>query len=199
MASDMINMPAFVQKMSDHVRNHLVAAIGEFLGTMMFLVFGLTGAQVANTLPSSVEHGPDGTQLLYISLAFAMSLTVNVWVFYRISGGQFNPAVTLALVISGAIPASRGIALLPAQLLGAIAASAITKFIFPGGFGVQTRLSPDTSVLQGFLIESLLTFQLVFTVLMLAVEKHRATFLAPLGIGAALFIAELSGKLLILD
>lgn len=38
-----------------------------------------------------------------------------------------------------------------------------------------------------------LTFQLVFTIFMLAAEKHKSTFLAPVGIGISLFIAELTG------
>lgn len=38
-----------------------------------------------------------------------------------------------------------------------------------------------------------LTFELVFTILMLAAEKHKGTFLAPIGIGLALFVAELAG------
>ena len=39
----------------------------------------------------------------------------------------------------------------------------------------------------------LLTFQLVFTIFMLAAEKHKSTFLAPVGIGLSLFISELTG------
>ena len=42
-------------------------------------------------------------------------------------------------------------------------------------------------------IEMFLTFELVFTILMLAAEKHKGTFLAPVGIGLSLFIAELAG------
>ena len=42
-------------------------------------------------------------------------------------------------------------------------------------------------------IEMFLTFELVFAILMLAAEKHKGTFLAPIGIGLALFIAELAG------
>jgi aquaporin related protein len=38
-----------------------------------------------------------------------------------------------------------------------------------------------------------LTAELVFTIFMLAAEKHKATFIAPIGIGLALFVAELSG------
>lgn len=41
----------------------------------------------------------------------------------------------------------------------------------------------------------LLTAELIFTIFMLAAEKHRATFLAPIGIGLALFVAEMVGVL----
>ncbi len=47
--------------------------------------------------------------------------------------------------------------------------------------------------MQGLFIEMFLTFQLVFTIFMLAAEKHKSTFLAPVGIGLSLFIAELTG------
>ena len=47
--------------------------------------------------------------------------------------------------------------------------------------------------MQGLFIEMFLTAQLVFTIFMLAAEKHKATFIAPVGIGLSLFIAELTG------
>lgn len=65
--------------------------------------------------------------------------------------------------------------------------------IFPGKLAVTTSLSQGTSVGQGFLIELFLNFQLLVTIQMLAGEKHAATFMAPIGIGLSLFIAELSG------
>jgi aquaporin related protein len=46
-------------------------------------------------------------------------------------------------------------------------------------------------VAQGVFIEALCTAELVFTIIMLAKEKHRATYIAPVGIGLSLFIAEL--------
>jgi aquaporin related protein len=51
------------------------------------------------------------------------------------------------------------------------------------------RVSAD----QFLVIEMFLTAELVFTIFMLAAEKHKATFIAPIGIGLALFVAELSG------
>lgn len=50
-------------------------------------------------------------------------------------------------------------------------------------------------MVQGLFIEMFLTAQLVFTIFMLAAEKHKATFIAPVGIGLSLFIAELTGTM----
>lgn len=131
--------------------------------------------------------------LLYISLAFSFSLAVNAWVFFRVSGGLFNPAVTLALCLVGAIPFSRGAFVFLAQMLGAMASAGVVKALFPGPLAVTTTLGGGTSAAQGVFIEMFLTAQLIFTILMLAVEKHKGTFLAPVGIGLSLFIAELAG------
>lgn len=79
------------------------------------------------------------------------------------------------------------------QIVGGIAAAGIVSALFPGAMKVRTTLSEDTSVVRGLFIEMFLTAMLVFTVFMLAAEKHKSTFLAPIGIGLALFVAELSG------
>lgn len=130
---------------------------------------------------------------LYISVIFGFSLMVNVWVFFRISGGLFNPAVTLAMTLVGAIPPVRACFLFLAQMVGGIAASAMVRFMFPTEFNVRTTLAGGTSLVQGVFIEAFLTAELVFTIFMLAKEKHKATFIAPVGIGLALFIAEMVG------
>ena len=80
-----------------------------------------------------------------------------------------------------------------AQLLGAIVAAAVVSGLFPGPLRVLTRLSGGTSIARGLFIEMFLTAELVFTIFMLAVEKSKATYLAPVGIGIALFICELAG------
>lgn len=82
------------------VRNHFVAMVGEFLGTFLFLFFAFAATQVANagaaaatsghaqTGQNSLTEAPNSAALLYISLAFGFSLAVNVWAFFRISGGE---------------------------------------------------------------------------------------------------------------
>ena len=106
---------------------------------------------------------------------------------------MFNPAVTVGLCLVGAVPLVRGILAIPAQILAGIIVSFVVKALFPGPLAVTTTLSLPTSEVQGMFIEMMLTAQLVFTIFMLAVEKHRATYLAPLGIGLSLFAAEMAG------
>lgn len=206
----------FTQWMSKTFKGHFVAAMGEFVGTAMFLFFAFAGTQVANvggqTADQSTTNASNGFSpqvLLYIALSFGFSLMVNVWVFFRISGGLFNPAVTLAMAMTRAISVFRAVLLLAMQIAGSIFASFIVKVLFPTEFRVRTTLSPETSLVRGVFIEAILTFELVFTVgafavhayaeakhlqiFLLAKEKHKATFIAPVGIGLALFIAELVG------
>jgi aquaporin related protein len=78
-----------------------------------------------------------------------------------------------------------------AQLGGACLAALLVNVLFPTPLDVQTALGGGVSITQGLLIEALCTTELVFTILMLAKEKHKATFIAPVGIGLSLFIAEI--------
>ena len=55
-------------------------------------------------------------------------------------------------------------------------------------------LGGGTSVSQGLFMEMFFTSLLIFVVFMLAIEKSRDTFLAPIGIGLALFVAMIAGK-----
>lgn len=190
------------EKLPEAPRNHAIAMAGEFAGTFMFLFFAFAAAQIANTSKNvsglggsanEKETVADVGSLMYIAVAFGFSLAVNAWVFYRISGGLFNPAVSLALFLVGAIEPMRALVTFIAQILGGISCAAVVSCLFPGPLKVTTRLGGGTSIVQGLFIEMFLTTGLVFTILMLAVEKSKATYIAPLGIGLALFITQLAG------
>lgn len=74
-------------------------------------------------------------------------------------------------------------------------AGALCKALFPGDFsGTITSVAPGVSKIQGLFGEMFLTAFLMFTILMLAGEKSRTSFVAPVGIGLALFVAQLAGK-----
>jgi len=186
-------------------RNELVAMVAEFAGTFMFLFFAFGGTSVANTAAfysdaatagqqgNSISQAPNTGVLLYISLIFGFSLMVNVWVFFRVSGGLFNPVVSLGLYLIGAIGATRASLCFVSQMLAGIAAAAVVQAILPGPLNVSTTLGTGVSPARGVFLEMFLTSLLVFTIFMLAAEKHKATFLAPVGIGLSLFVAEMVG------
>jgi len=164
----------------------------------MFLFMAFAATQVANaaapaTQDNTLSQFPNSANLLYISLAFGFSLAVNVWAFFRISGGLFNPAVTLGLFMIGAIKPLRAVLVFLAQMIAAICSAGIVSALFPGPLNVSTALAGGTTIAQGVFIEMFLTAELVFVIFMLAAEKHKATFLAPVGIGLALFVAEMTG------
>lgn len=99
----------------------------------------------------------------------------------------------MAMLFVGALGPIRAVCLFIAQIVGSIAASAMVVGIFPSPLDVNTTLSQHTSRARGVWIEAFLTAELIFTILMLAKEKHRSTFMAPVGIGLALFISQMVG------
>ena len=198
-AEDYVARLPLLDRLPKSAQGHFVAMSGEFVGTFLFLFFAYSGTQVANTQTQSgnsttISQAANPAQLLYISLCFGFSLAVNAWVFFRISGGLFNPAVTLGMCLIGALPYVRGGLLFISQMLACMCSAAVVSCLFPGPLNVKTSLGAGTSITQGLFIEMFLTAELVFTIFMLAAEKHKATFIAPVGIGLALFVAELTGK-----
>lgn len=192
-----------IRILPEKARKYLVAAIGELIGTGSFLFVAFSGLQVAQMAREAqllrggydvnAPDAPDAASLMFVALVFGFSLALNAWVFFRVSGGIFNPAVSLGLWLIGGLDLGGAIITTCAQLVGAIAAAGIVDVLFPGKLQVATTLGGGTSIAQGVWIEAFLTAILVFTIFMLAAEKHKATFIAPVGIGLALFICQLSG------
>lgn len=80
-------------------------------------------------------------------------------------------------------------------MLAGIVAAALADAMTPGSIArTQTTLAPGVSIAQGVFLEMFLTAELTLTVLMLAAEKSKDTYIAPIGIGLALFVAEIAGK-----
>ncbi|ROW09269.1 hypothetical protein VPNG_05868 [Cytospora leucostoma] len=179
---------------------HLIAASGEFVGTFFFLWMAYSAQLMVldQAEGGASRGGASAHTVVYISLIYGLSLLVNAWAFYRISGGLFNPAVVLGLACGGALPWMRAVFLIPAELLASMVAGGLVDCMFKGSVNlgvsnVNTTLAPGTSIAKGLFIEMFMTAELVFVVLMLAAEKSKDTFLAPIGIGLALFVAELTG------
>ena len=140
----------------------------EFFGTFV-LVFASCG--------SAVLAG-DKIGFLGVSLAFGLSLLAMVYAIGPISGCHINPAVTVGLLITGKMDAKYAPGYIVAQILGAVVAAGLLLVIVKGapagydpavaGFaanGYGEHSPGHYNLLSAFLVEVVLTFFLVFTVL----------------------------------
>jgi aquaporin Z len=176
-----------------------VRALGaEALGTF-WLVFGGCGTAVF-----AASAGPGvGVGLLGVALAFGLTVVTGAYALGHISGGHFNPAVTIGLWTARKFDGGKVIGYIAAQLMGAIVASLALWAIVDGrpdfqrsgnwlaanGFG--TTASPGGySVLSCLLAEVILTAVFLWVILGVTDRRAPAGF-APLGIGLALTLIHL--------
>jgi aquaporin Z len=167
----------------------------ELVGTFVLVLGGVGTAVLA---------GPTvGT--LGVSLAFGLGLLAMVYVVGPISGCHLNPAVTLALVLTGKTPREYALGYVVAQIVGAIAAAAVVLLVVkgaPGAFDLQvTGLAANGfgahspggyNLGAAFATEIVLTFVLVFTVLG-ATEVNAPVGFAGVAIGLVLALVHLIG------
>lgn len=188
----------FKERLPMPVRNRAIAMLSEFVGTFFFMFVGLAGNSVVVSDAAVAIQFAGGdlranpAKLLFTAMVWGLSVIVNAWAFFRISGGLFNPAVTMAMMFIRAVPPVDGLCDMVAQLVASVLASGVCYALLPEGALAATELGSQTSVTQGVFIEAILTAQLVIAVFMLAAEKHKATYIAPVGIGLCVFACTLT-------
>ena len=171
-------------------------ALAEFLGTFMLVFGGCGSAVLAAAFPGV------GIGLLGVSLAFGLTVLTMAYAVGRVSGGHFNPAVTVGLFTAKRIPASDIVPYILAQVFGAIAAAGTLVVIATGktGFSVAAsglaangfgEHSPGGyTLLAGFVCEVVLTF--FFLIIILGSTEPRAPDgFAPIAIGLGLTLIHL--------
>jgi MIP family channel proteins len=144
------------------------AAVAEFIGTFALIFFG-AGAIIMT----------GGQDLVAIALAHGLAIAIMVSLMAHISGGVFNPAIQVALWVTGKMPTARSAVYVVAQLAGAVAAAYVLKYIAPAAlFDVETvhggipAVAPGLAVGKAVVIEALLTFFLVWAVFGTVVDER---------------------------
>jgi aquaporin Z len=167
----------------------------EFVGTFWLVLGGCGSAVLAAAFPGV------GIGLLGVSFAFGLTVLTMAFALGPISGGHFNPAVSLGLAVAGRFKTSELIPYAFAQVLGAIAAAALLYLIASGkaGFDLSGGLASNGygehspgkySALSAFVTELVMTF--MFLVIILgATDKRSAAAFAPIAIGLALTLIHL--------
>lgn len=170
--------------MTEQTRSWLAELVGTFV-----LVLGAAGSAMVVVDELSVS-----ANMLIAVLGSAFALSAGIYMFYDISGAQFNPAVTVALFVLGKISLVAGIGNIVAQIIGAILATAVLALAIPLGpsnYGLTT-VAFGTEPWQAVILEAAGTFILVSTILFVAVRYR-----VPAAVGAIAIPTALAAGLII--
>jgi MIP family channel proteins len=170
------------------IKELLPGCVAEFIGTFALVFFGVLSIVV-------------GGQLITIALAHGLALAVFITAAAYISGGQFNPAVSIALVVAGKQSPVKAVVFIVTQLLAAACAAGLVQFILTPGvanvepvnlgatIGSLTRTGNTTGVI---LVEMIMSFALMFAVIAGTVDD-RAPKLGGFVIGLAVAMDIMAG------
>jgi len=153
----------------------------EFLGTFTLCFAG------QSTLCIARMAGLAGDTLLAVAVAHGLALAVMISALGSVSGGHFNPAVTLGFLVTGRQKSTSAFAYWGSQLLGAVIASLILRVTLPataiqaGRLGALS-ISPEVKLGSAVVLEFIGTFLLVTSVWGTAVDE-RAPKIGGFGIG----------------
>ena len=163
----------------------LQKAAAEFIGIFVLVFFGCGTAVMS------------GGDYVATGLAFGLAVLVMAYAVGRITGGHFNPAVTVGAVLGGRLPWSQVGIYIGAQLVGAIAGGLSLFILLQGfeGFDAEGNMGQnafgDASAngyawWAAFLLETLMTLIFVWVILFVTDTRNEHPALAPLAIGLAL-------------
>lgn len=168
----------------------------EFFGTF-WLVFGGCGSAVLAAAFPELGIGFAG-----VALAFGLTVLTMAYAVGPISGGHFNPAVTLGLMCGGRFPARDVVPYVIAQVIGGLAAAGTLYLIASGKIGFDASASGFASngygahSPGGFSLQAAIIAEVVLTAFFLivihgATDKRAPSGFAPLAIGLALTLIHL--------
>src|SRR5256885_1853033 len=167
----------------------------EFFGTFWLVLGGCGSAVLAARFPEI------GIGLVGVALAFGLAVVPMAYAVGRISGGHFNPAITVGLFAGGRTPAGELLPYILAQLAGAIVAALLLYLIASGkpGFDLAAGFAANGygehspggySLAAGLVAELVLTAGFLM-VIMGATDRRAPAGFAPLAIGLALTLIHL--------
>jgi MIP family channel proteins len=158
----------------------------EVAGTFGFFFLGFMGIAAAVKYPGAIGNGG-------VAAGFGGGLALMIFAFGHISGGHYNPAVSLGLAVEGEFAWGELAAYWAAQLVGGLAAAALVRLMFTATVGKALVNAPAAGLSSGtaFLLEAVTTALFVMVISAVAIDK-RAPWngvFAPIAIGGFIFIA----------
>ncbi len=172
--------------------------VAEFIGTLVLVVFGCGSAVAANTLLGTAGQPlPLAFSTLLIAFAFGLSIVAMAYSIGNISGCHINPAVSLAMLISGKLSGKDFAGYVAAQFLGGIAGAGLLVAFFgsnaalgANGYGEASAIGCNLG--QAFLVEVVLTFAFLLAILGVTSRIENSS-VAGLVIGLSLTLVHILG------
>jgi aquaporin NIP len=154
--------------------------IAELIGTFA-LVFSGTGAIIIDQQSNgAVSH-------VGVAITFGLIIMSMIYSLGDISGAHFNPAVSIAFTVANRFPLKELFPYIISQLIGAVLASVVLKFLFPANEYLGTTL-PAGTAMQSFILEFILTFFLMFVIINVAKGSKEQGMFAGLAIGSVVLL-----------
>ena len=165
--------------------NLIKQCIAEFIGTFALVFFGCGSMILYELNPNAIS--PDA-----IPIIFGLIIAVMIYALGHLSGAHFNPAVSVAFYQNKNINFRQLSTYIPAQIIGAVVASSIHKFLFGSqhGFGMTSN---KLTLVQGFLFEILMSMFLMLTIISVATDKRVSKSMAGLSIGGIITVCSFVG------
>jgi len=143
--------------------------LAELLGTFMFMMIGYL------SIPAFQHAAPPAPNLLVVPFAFGLGLLAAIFAFGGISGGHFNPAVTVAMILDKRAPVVEGVAYIVAQIIGAIAAAVVVYLTVSQQAVTDGITKPGAGIsdISAVILEAI--FTAIFLTVILIVSKRNGT------------------------
>lgn len=175
--------------------NSVKKYIAEFIGTAVLVILGCGTAMLVGCSASK------GGGYILTALAFGLVIVGMAYCVGNISGCHINPAVSLGVLISGGMNAKDFVGYVISQCLGALAGAGILAAIFnagdvidmTGGYGSNGLAGVNDSIFAGILVEVVLTFIFVLTILGVTSKKANHGSFGGLVIGLTLTLVHILG------
>ena len=179
--------------------------LAEFIGTLTLVFFGCGTAVVCGGFTGGTDGGYLG--VVAIALAFGLAIVASAYAIGPVSGCHVNPAVSLSMLLSKRLSAADFVGYVIAQVIGALAGSALLKFVILS----SAALSPEDGIVLGLgqngfaaasglgldltgalVVEVVLTFVFILTILSVT-SSDKTSHMAGIVIGLTLAFVHIIG------
>lgn len=161
--------------------------LAEFIGTLVLVLFAC-GTAAALGVDGSVADGA----YFMTALSFGLVIVAMAYSIGNVSGCHINPAVSLAMLISGKLSTKDFMGYLIAQFLGALVGAGLLAYLLGADSGLGANALYQDNVFQSIVIEVILTFVFVLSILGVTSKIENAS-VAGIVIGLSLTLVHLLG------